>query len=92
MLCVISILVKSAYPVLCAKLKPNDGMWTDIYIRICIHYYTMTSTRATDPYFFAHMCISFPVIVSESNKTADATCPCRKTKANKFRAARRHTE
>lgn len=51
----------------------------------------MTSTRATDPYFFPHMCISFPVIVSKSNKTADATCPRRKTKANKFRATRRHT-
>lgn len=42
-----------------------------------------TYTRV-DLYFFAHMCISFPVIVSESNKTADATCPRRKTGQTNF--------
>lgn len=30
------------------------------------------------------MCTSFPVIVPESNKTADATCPRRKTGQTNF--------
>lgn len=40
--------------------------------------------RRVDLYFFAHMCTSFPVIVSGSNKTADATCPRRKTGQTNF--------
>lgn len=59
-------------------MKPND---TYVQVYMCTALWCI---YVTELYFFMHMCFSFPVIVPESNKTADATCPRRKTRQTNF--------
>lgn len=61
-----------------------ETKWRHIYTDARVHAYNIDAHMRLNLYFFAHMCISFPVIVLESNKTADATCPRRKTRQTNF--------